>query len=134
VELLIERIRRVLESGPPLRLAVLFGSHAKGSSRPTSDVDLAILPSDAELSLHHELELSARLTRELDREADVVRLDRAGTLVRWEVARHGVPVLCAPPFEWTRFQAGAASEHADIVEALRVAARTFQRRIARSPT
>ena len=46
-QLLDEVVRRVLQAGSP-RTIVLFGSHARGDSRPDSDLDLLIL-EDSEL-------------------------------------------------------------------------------------
>jgi hypothetical protein len=62
---------------------------------------------------------------------DLVRLDRASMLLRWQIARDGIPLLAEPSWEWVRFRAAAASEHADIADALRRAARLFRRRLAR---
>jgi predicted nucleotidyltransferase len=44
-----DRVRQVLLDGPPLQIAILFGSRARGSDRPDSDIDLAILPVDSAL-------------------------------------------------------------------------------------
>lgn len=38
----LEHIRKALDQVPGLRMAVLFGSRAKGTHRPGSDVDLAL--------------------------------------------------------------------------------------------
>ena len=43
----------------PVRLVVLFGSSARGSARPDSDVDLGFLP-DRDLTLGDELALQRR--------------------------------------------------------------------------
>jgi predicted nucleotidyltransferase len=111
-----------------MRLAVLFGSRAAGTARSGSDVDIAILRADPELALHTELELAAALSSALSAEVDLVRLDQASTLLRWEIARDGVPLVTAD-HEWTRFRASAASDHAEIADGLANAARLFQRRL-----
>jgi len=124
----IATARRVLAAGPPLRLAVLFGSRAIGTARAGSDVDIAILPADPDLTLHAELEISAALSSALSVEVDLVRLDHASTLLRWEIARDGIPLVTVD-HEWTRFRARAASDHAEIADGLANAARLFQRRL-----
>jgi uncharacterized protein len=124
------KARAVLLGGPPLRLGLLFGSAVKGTLHPESDIDVAILPQDPELSLTAELDLAARLTRALGRTADVVRLDRASTMLRWEVARSGILLVASSPLERIRFQAAAASEHADFAEALRPVLERYRRRLA----
>jgi predicted nucleotidyltransferase len=53
-------------SAPRLRLALLFGSNAVGSAHAQSDVDVAILPEQADLPLADELRFQAELSRGLD--------------------------------------------------------------------
>lgn len=72
---LLERLRPPLRCGPPLRLAVLFGSHATGSAKTGSDVDIGIVPTDPFLSLYDELALSNALSTAAGAEVDLVRLD-----------------------------------------------------------
>ena len=131
MDALIDSLTRVLSAGPPLRLAVLFGSHATGRAQANSDVDVAILPRDPALSLKLELELAGQLSRSVGREVDLVRLDRASTLVRWEIARDGIVLVAEPKPEWVRFRASTASEHADLREALHRSAELFRRRLSR---
>jgi uncharacterized protein YutE (UPF0331/DUF86 family)/predicted nucleotidyltransferase len=113
---LVDRVRRALATGPPLRLAVLFGSSARGVIRADSDLDVGIVPRDPDLSLATELDLQAELERTCRRPVDLVRLDRASTLVRWQVARQASPVLADPPFEFPAFVARATLEWADFAE------------------
>jgi uncharacterized protein len=116
-----------LRSGPRLRLAVLFGSAASGALRPDSDVDIAILPEDPELPLAAELALAVELSAACGREVDLVRLDQAPTLVRWQVARHGRVLLEAGPFEAARFAAAAAAEYIDFAPVFERATERFRK-------
>jgi predicted nucleotidyltransferase len=125
-----EALVAALRAGPPLRLAMLFGSAAAGALRPDSDVDVAILPADPDLSLADELDLQARLARACAREVDLCRLDRASTLVRWQVASHGRALLASSPFEAPRFVAAAASEYLDFAPSFTRAAERFRLRLA----
>ena len=131
---LVDLARGALRNGPPLRIAAVFGSAARGSSHAGSDVDLAIWPRDEELSLEAELDLQVKLERAIGRQVDLVRLDRASTLVRWEVARQGALVLAEPPWEWTRFVARAASDYGDFQPALAEAVRRLHRRLTQGAT
>ncbi len=126
----IEGLRAVLREGPPLRLAMLFGSAATGRLRPDSDIDIAILPEDGDMPLRVELDLQVALERASGRQVDVARLDRASTLVRWEVARFGKPLWSSPPGEIVRFTAEAASEYLDFAPAFEQAAEAFRRTLA----
>lgn len=128
-----DRIRRVLSGGPPLRLAILFGSAARLALRADSDVDIGIVPCDADLPLATELELQVRLEQACGSPVDLVRLDRASTLLRWEAARGAVVVVANPPHEFPRFIAAAAIEHADLMTALAPVAERFRLRLLEHP-
>lgn len=119
----------MLTDGPPVRLAVVFGSAARAALRPDSDVDIGIVPSDSELRLGAELDLQARLERACARPVDLVRPDRAPTLLRWEAARCAVPVVANPPQEFPRFVAEAAIEHAEFIETYAPTAERYRRRL-----
>ena len=56
----VERIRGVLAHFPEVEKAVLYGSRAKGTHRPGSDIDLALYGSGLEQTL------LARIDEELD--------------------------------------------------------------------
>lgn len=126
----LKRLRATLAAGPPLRLAILFGSGAAGRLRDDSDVDLAILPVDRGLPLRAELDLQTALARECGREVDLVRLDLASTLVRWEVARAGKSLWSPRPDEFACFVAEAASEYLDFAPAFSQASEAFRRALA----
>jgi predicted nucleotidyltransferase len=127
---LVERLRSVLQSGPKLQLAVLFGSAARGTDRPDSDLDIGILPADPELALFDELALQARLAAVAGREIDLVRLDRTRPMLRFRAAREGLVLLAETPVEWTRFRARAGIEHADIAPHVQSAGELFRSRLA----
>ncbi len=67
---LAERLR----TEPNVRLAVLYGSTARGEDTPTSDIDLLV--SFAQDTPEAAPKLAVRLERGLDREVDVACLNR----------------------------------------------------------
>jgi predicted nucleotidyltransferase len=127
----VSQLEAELQGDSSLRLALLFGSAAINRLRADSDLDVGIIPVDAELSLAGELALATRLSRATGREVDVVRLDRAPSLVRWEAARHAVVLFADSPVTATRFLARAALEHAGTEPLLDDARRRLARRLAR---
>jgi predicted nucleotidyltransferase len=124
------QIGGVLAAGPPLKLAILFGSAVRGGLRPESDLDIAILPADPSLPLASELDLQVGLASATGRPVDLVRLDHAPTLLLWEIARHGRILLSNPPAERVRFLSEVACQHADFAPAFQHAARLFRKRLA----
>src|SRR5690242_10171841 len=81
-----DRIRRALAGRTDVRVAVLFGSEARGTAG--SDVDVAVDAPGVDV-----LDLVALLSVALDREVDVVAFEEATIpllerLVRFAPARH----------------------------------------------
>lgn len=111
-----------------LRLAMLFGSTARGTSHAKSDVDVAILPVDSALSLADELALQARLALIVGREVDLIRLDRCTPTLRYRVAREGIPLL-GDRGTVSAFRARAGIEHADLAPLVQRASELFRKRL-----
>jgi len=128
---LTETVLSVLRAGPPLRLAVLFGSRASNRARPDSDVDIAIIPRDASFQFGDETKLSSTLSKSLRQQIDLVRADQASTLLQFRIAREGLMLISEPAYEWIRFRATAAAEHAEIVDMLDRTTKLFRQRPTR---
>ncbi len=84
---LVETLRRALENRRDVRLAMLFGSRARGRARPDSDVDLAVEAPGVDLWT-----LAADLSQAVGLEVDVVDLREAGYPLLKSVLRDGLPV------------------------------------------
>jgi len=98
-EALAERLGRFDE----VLFALLFGSHARGESRPDSDIDLAVFVSPA-LSPEERWKLRLRLHATLEDlgTLDVVVLNDAPALLAHR-ALQGRPVLVRDRVAYTRF-------------------------------
>jgi len=127
--LLIERLRETLRAGAHVRLAVLFGSAASGNLRAESDIDIAILEGESALRESDELALERELALAGRKEVHLVRLEGASTLLKWQVATKGVPLVEASPGEFARFRARAAAEYIEFAPALAHHGETFRRRL-----
>ncbi len=102
---LLDRLRERAASLPELKLAVLFGSTARGQARKGSDVDLAILvsPDTPETRRKALIELE----RVAGRAVDAVYLNEAPPLLRFEISRDGVLLLEREEGLWTDFRVKA---------------------------
>ena len=69
---LADELAKALAGHPEVRLAMLFGSRARGRAQPSSDVDLAVEGDDLDI-----LALASELALHLGLEIDLVELDRA---------------------------------------------------------
>lgn len=85
-------VAAVLAGHPAVRLAVLYGSVARGTAGPESDLDVAVM-GDRPLSTDETVALVRALARETGRPVDLVDLRTVhGTLLA-EVLRTGVRVV-----------------------------------------
>ena len=72
---LLSTLRGALRTEHNVRLAVLFGSVARGTSAPGSDVDVLVALRDPDLE--RVVEVATKLTAATGRRVDVVRLEDA---------------------------------------------------------
>jgi predicted nucleotidyltransferase len=129
-EALRARLGAALAEGPPLRLAVLFGSRATGRARAGSDVDVGIIPVDAALSLHDELALASALSALSKTEVDIVRLDDTAPLLGAEIARDGVCLFEESPGVFAAFRAQAISRWIEFDDTIAPHRARFLRRLS----
>jgi predicted nucleotidyltransferase len=108
--------RRAAVRHPALTLIVLFGSRGRGDARSTSDWDFAYAASRAVDPLTLRADLVEVL--ETDR-VDVVPLDRASALLRYRVARDGVPLFQRHPGNFARFWLSAVEFWCDVIPLVR---------------
>lgn len=102
---MLERLQKQASAWPELKLAVLFGSQARGDARSRSDADLGLLLEPYSPELRFEVE--AALGRAAGRPVDVVLLDDAPPLLRFEIARDGVLLFQRAANLWTDFKTKA---------------------------
>ncbi|MGH8559789.1 MAG: type VII toxin-antitoxin system MntA family adenylyltransferase antitoxin [Methylococcales bacterium] len=95
--------------------AYLFGSVARGESRPGSDVDLATLYQQEPPATLEGLgfDLAGDLERQLGREVDMVCLNRASVDLIHRILRDGIIVLDRDPSARIRFEVKARNEYLD---------------------
>ncbi|MGH3666223.1 MAG: type VII toxin-antitoxin system MntA family adenylyltransferase antitoxin [Egibacteraceae bacterium] len=79
-----------LAGEPDVIVAYLFGSQARGTARPGSDVDVAVLLAERADGHQRQLELMAALGGR----ADVVVLNDAPVALAHRVLRDGVVLVC----------------------------------------
>src|SRR5262245_54843300 len=81
------RLRHALAGRSDVRVAVLFGSEARNTAGPGSDVDIAVDAPGVDW-----LELMGTLSTILEREVDVVALDDATIPLLERIVRDGIVV------------------------------------------
>jgi uncharacterized protein len=101
----IGTVRRFLRGRVDVRLAIVFGSRARGTATPASDLDVAVRAPGVDL-----LELAAELSRVTGHEVDVVPLEDAGVPLLDRIVREGVGVHEARPGALATWRARALAE------------------------
>ena len=126
---LLDRLTTALAAFPAVELAVVFGSAARGELARESDVDIAIraLPDD----LPSRAALEATLGRAARRALDLLDLDAAPPLTRFEIARDGVVLLERKPHAWVDFKARAMIDWWDWAPTARAIHRAAMERLQR---
>jgi len=131
---LVTRLRRLLEAVPQVEEAYLFGSVARGESRATSDVDVAVYLVDTMPREDRSLftaALVADLMAALGTNAvDVVVLNDAPPLLYQRVLRDGVRVAARDVRAATTREARAISRYCDWLPQLEKIERAHRSRIA----
>ena len=87
-----KRIQKVLAQHGGIRLAILFGSLAKGRATPESDLDLAVL-MDVPLSAETKMALIGDLSQAMGRPVDLIDLSVTGEPILGQILKYGVRLL-----------------------------------------
>lgn len=99
-----------------VKLAYLFGSYAKSSSAPESDIDIAVLfkeqPSDP-LALKETTFLSLELAKFFPQKVDVISLNNASLLLKYEVVSSGRILYCESETDRINFEVSVTKEYID---------------------
>lgn len=87
-------VKEVLEKDENVLLAYLFGSAARGTTQPISDVDVAVLLRDN--SLERQADILWRIAKALhvpEDRIDIVDLSRAGLHLKYSILREGAKLV-----------------------------------------
>lgn len=111
---LIERAREVMERRPRVVFAYLFGSLARKTSSPLSDVDIAVYLEDSSDLSNEKLDLIGYLMSELGTdEIDVVVLNRAPLPLMARVLEKNEILIDRKPFRRQAFESLVLREYFD---------------------
>jgi len=95
-------LAEALHGRQDVRLAILFGSAARGRDDAGSDVDVGVIAPDAEL-----LDLARLLSDAVGRQVDVARLEEASIPLTEQIVKDGVVVHQGVPHAEASFRTRA---------------------------
>ncbi|MBI4640821.1 MAG: nucleotidyltransferase domain-containing protein [Candidatus Tectomicrobia bacterium] len=116
---IIEWIQAYLEGRPEVTFAYLFGSWARGTANPLSDIDVAIYVDEEKIGegycYGYKAEVMADLMEILKTNwVDLVILNAAPPLLGFQVVRYGIPLICRSEVERDQFLAKTREEYEKI--------------------
>ncbi|MHC1629222.1 MAG: type VII toxin-antitoxin system MntA family adenylyltransferase antitoxin [Candidatus Nezhaarchaeales archaeon] len=132
-KVLEDKLRKLVDlfrSEKEVLVAYLFGSYARGLETLQSDVDIAILLSEVpEKALEYYLHLERRLAEVLENDVDLVFLNDAPPLLRYQVIKYGRLLFSRDERVRVMFEAKSLCEYLDFSRALRRYDECFMKRI-----
>ncbi|RME91424.1 MAG: nucleotidyltransferase domain-containing protein [Candidatus Hydrogenedentota bacterium] len=99
--LLIKKLERFFEGQPEIKIAILYGSYAKGNPHAKSDVDIGVA-SRKTLSTEEKLNLIGELEQVIGKNIDLVDILGPSRFVVWQMLRYGVVVKKSDEKLWQR--------------------------------
>jgi predicted nucleotidyltransferase len=112
LDAIVDTLRRLI---PGCVAIYLFGSHAAGTARRDSDIDLAVL-APAPLGDEERWHLAQTLAVALGRDVDLVDLRRASAVMRVQVLESGKLLFESDSTQRQEFEAIALSDYARLNE------------------
>lgn len=111
-------LRLLLKRLPGLEAAYLYGSTARDEARDASDLDIAVLAEHA-LDPIRLFDLAGELASLVEREVDLVDLNRASTVFRSQVISRGRRLYCRDETSCEAFEDRVFASYAYLNEARR---------------
>jgi len=112
-----QEILQAVADIPGVSTLVVFGSRARGTPRPDSDLDVAVLP-EKEADSQTRYRLPARIAAALadlspEGRVDVVILDEVGDVLRQRIMASGRILICRDSEAWKDLQVRTMREYGD---------------------
>jgi predicted nucleotidyltransferase len=111
-----EEILRALRDLSGIAVLVVFGSRARGTHRPDSDLDVAVLPSTADSRVRRYLvaDVAVALAHLApEGRVDVILLDEAPEILRQRIMETGRVLLNRDPEAWKELRVRTMREYGD---------------------
>ena len=115
----IKHLTEVFRQFPEIRAVYVFGSAATGKRRLDSDLDLAVFASDESFQMR-KLDVLAELTRQGFDTIDLVFLNTADPITRYEAVRLNKLIYSTADFDRGSYYSKIVREYLDLLPYLDV--------------
>ena len=123
-----DRLIQVFAKYPAIQAVYVFGSRAEGRADADSDLDLAIVPSHAELR-NCKLDLLVDLVEAGFENVDVVFLDGRDVVLSHQAVRLNQVIYSTPGFERSAYFSLVIRQYLDFLPYLKVQRDAMKRRL-----
>jgi predicted nucleotidyltransferase len=130
-------ILRAAANIPGISVLIVFGSRARGTNRPNSDLDVAVLPENVDSEARRRLQtrLAAALADLIPEGwVDVVILDETDNVLRQRVMETGRVLFCRDPEAWKELRIRTMRDYGDREWARRLFRQAQRRRLTSGET
>jgi len=86
-------VASICEGEPAIAAAYVFGSYAQGKEKKSSDLDVALLLNETKIVCFSPLDFITMLEKHMGCKADVVILNKADEVLKFEVRRQGILIF-----------------------------------------
>lgn len=130
-DVLTTKLRARLISEPDVLVAYLFGSHARDSAGPLSDVDVAVLLDERSDHFRRRIEITGAVAEVTgDGNADVIVLNATPVALGYRVLRDGNLILSRDERARVRFFVHTVGRYLDMAPMRRVLSDGTRHRLA----
>lgn len=109
---IIEKLKTIFSEFSDIKVAILYGSFARGREKQNSDIDIA-LAGEKKIKIPRLLEIQAKLSKNLNREIDLIDLNIATGTVFKEAMTKGKFILNNSPLLYSEILNRMLFEQAD---------------------
>ncbi|MBI5875538.1 MAG: nucleotidyltransferase domain-containing protein [Deltaproteobacteria bacterium] len=124
IQEITDKLSNIWPDSKEVKIAYLFGSHATGEARKTSDIDIAIVAP--ELTLDGYMKLWAKVTKAVGTEKiDLVTMGDKPASFRYEVVKEGNVIYCKDDALLNDFEMKTWQEYMDFKHIRAIYRRNF---------
>jgi len=88
-----KRVASICKAETAIAAAYVFGSYAQGKEKKSSDLDVALLLNETKIGNFSTLDFITVLEKQMGCKADVVILNKADEVLKYEVRRKGMLIF-----------------------------------------
>lgn len=111
----IKKAVEILKEKLCCEAVILFGSYARGTQRPDSDIDIAF-KSKRKVSKKEVFDITQQLEETIKKDVDLVDLDKISDSFKYEILINGEVKYCEDSYQFDLYKIDMFREYLDLNE------------------